>query len=273
MRTVCETQDTKVCLKDWGNHNNKCMRAWYHPAAQHLGKYHINSRSQHIYSWNKQPDGLNEDTVHGLSTAQVRQSLWNGSGRQCRIVSLNSHMWIHTHTPSLDSSTFVSATLPPSSDINQQARFPETENPLSKRKASNTCVSEERARTRVKNQARHHLITCGEGVKSLHQHVWALSGTKHARCSQPRGSGEHTAPENPGHRKNNVSSLPSTAVTWDHILWRGASHICPPSPLKLLLFARGSWLIGHQWRRASWMSVNTLGSQGQPSPSRLHTIR
>lgn len=70
----------------------------------------------------------------------------------------------HKNTHSLDSSTFVSATFSPSSDINQQARFPETENPLSKRKASNTCVSEERARTRVKLQAtrpRHRLVTHG----------------------------------------------------------------------------------------------------------------
>lgn len=173
MRIVCETQDTNVCLKDWGNHNNKRMRAWYHPAAQHLGKYHINRRSEHIYSWNKQQSGPNENVVRGhlgnWSTARVMQSLWKATASIWKtmlncVVPLSAGELTHTCTHSLDSSTFVSATFSPSSDINQQARFPETENPLSKRKASNTCVSEERARTRVKHQAirpRHRLVMHG----------------------------------------------------------------------------------------------------------------
>lgn len=68
----------------------------------------------------------------------------------------------HTYThPRWTQAPLFQQHFSPSSDINQQAWFPETENPLSKGKASNTCVSEDWARTRVKNQAirpRHHPI-------------------------------------------------------------------------------------------------------------------
>lgn len=66
------------------------------------------------------------------------------------VVSLSAADFIHT--PLLDSSTFVSGMFSPSSNINQQAWFPETRNPLSKRKPSNTCISKDTARTWVKNQ-------------------------------------------------------------------------------------------------------------------------
>lgn len=69
----------------------------------------------------------------------------------------------HTHThPRWTQAPLFQQHFSPKSDINQQAWFPETENPLSKEKASNTCTSEDWARTRVKHQAtrlRHHPIT------------------------------------------------------------------------------------------------------------------
>lgn len=55
--------------------------------------------------------------------------------------------------PWLDSSTFFPGTFFPSSNINQQALFPEIRNSLSKRKHSNTCTSKKPARMWVKNQA------------------------------------------------------------------------------------------------------------------------
>lgn len=75
------------------------------------------------------------------------------------VISLSAVDYIYT--PWLDSSTFLPGTFSPSSNINQQAWFPETRNSLSKRKPSNTCTSMKPARTPVKNQAirlRHCLI-------------------------------------------------------------------------------------------------------------------
>ena len=68
-----------------------------------------------------------------------------------RVISLSIGDYIYT--PRLDSSTFLPGTFSPSSNINQQALFPETRDSLSKRKPSNTCTSKRPARTWVKNQA------------------------------------------------------------------------------------------------------------------------
>lgn len=61
------------------------------------------------------------------------------------VISLSVGDYIYT--PRLDSSTFLPGTFSPSSNINQQALFPETRNSLSKRKPSNTCTSKRPART------------------------------------------------------------------------------------------------------------------------------
>lgn len=75
-------------------------------------------------------------------------------------VVLLSHTYTH---PPWTQAPLLQQCFSPSLDINQQAWFPEIENPRSKGKASNTCVSEVWARTPVKYQSirpRIHPITC-----------------------------------------------------------------------------------------------------------------
>lgn len=105
---------------------------WYHQWAQHLGKYHINSHADHVWpNRRKNP----HKTMMTMMNARpfVGDNIHNPPAR--------------TQAPSLQEP------FSPSSNINQQAIFPETRNSLSKWKPSNTCASERSARTWVKNQA------------------------------------------------------------------------------------------------------------------------
>lgn len=65
--------------------------------------------------------------------------------RMVSVISISVGDYIYT--PWMDSSTFLPGTFSPSSNINQQAIFPETRNSLSKRKPSSTCTSKKPART------------------------------------------------------------------------------------------------------------------------------
>lgn len=246
MRTVCETQDESVPQRR-GNHNNKCMSAWYHPAARHLGKYHVNSCLEHIYSWNKQR------TVWMKTLCTETEEKWQHRWRKaCGIVKRTKSMektvpscvepLSHIHTlVGLQHLCFNNDFLPVLTLTNRHD-FLKLKTPSAKGKASNTCESKDRARTRVKHQAirpRHHPITCrgwsfSISMSGIHSSGWQtrtlvlhvqLGGTLGWRESLYR-------------HKNNVSCCyfticlqpPSTAVTRAHILRCGATHICPCSP-------------------------------------------
>lgn len=217
--SVCETQDKSVPQRR-GNHNNKCMSRWYHPAARHLGKYHVHSRLEHIYSWNKQKNWELSEWKCSTQrfkkvTAQVTQRLWNHEENQidrednaelCRTAITHKY----THTLCWTPAPLFQQRFSPSSDINQQDWFPEIENPLSKGKASNTCESEDWARTRVKNQVirpRHHPTTCRRwsfsiGVSGIISSAWqTCTLVLHMKLRGALGSGESLY-----RHKNNVSA-------------------------------------------------------------------
>lgn len=227
------------------------------------------------------------------------------------VISLYAADYIYT--PWLDSSTFLPGTFSPSSNINQQAWFPETRNSLSKRKPRNTCTSKKPARTWVKNQAirlRHSLIVywklnlwtcCWYSWSAQHQQLLTCVIDVHRYICIHHQNKSMTLKENCCIFSTNIARSRSewvklqteksscgrwlqsicTAVTWLHILDCSATHMCPRSPQTWAAFfpARVDWLAINgdtllEWERSPQnYQVNRLGSQGQQNPSCLHTIR